>query len=206
MCIVNGRCTPEYDDFTSVSVKGLTVIDFWITPYENLSDWKMLRVIPISTFVQNMNMQVAGRLSDHSLLLLEVQVNPDNQPSPSHPNNVSYQNVAPPQHYNNTNSTKPVKYRIHEIPPTFMSSLDTLRKCEDLIDDLLLLQQQQRQVDDWYQRFIGVLHDEMNHFFRHLDDTPNARKNAQKMSKPWWEDSLSILNKDVHRKEKAWRD
>ncbi len=38
------------------------------------------------------------------------------------------------------------------------------------------------------------------------DDVPATKKNYYKMSKPWWSDECTELNKKVHQAEKLWRD
>ena len=86
-----------------------------------------------------------------------------------------------------------------------MNSTEAISKCEHLIDDLLELRQQQDEVDRWYDRFIVAFQEEMRKFFKEVKDSPQAQKNLRLLSKPWWNDDLTVLNKSVHKQEKLVR-
>lgn len=45
MCILNGRLSPDYDDFTSVSPRGMSVVDYIITPAKSFSLFSNFRVL-----------------------------------------------------------------------------------------------------------------------------------------------------------------
>ena len=37
MCVLNGRITPEFDNFTSISTKGNAVVDYMWVPHDILT-------------------------------------------------------------------------------------------------------------------------------------------------------------------------
>ena len=43
-CIVNGRISPEFNNFTSISPKGSAVVDYFMVPIDNLSTCKQFKV------------------------------------------------------------------------------------------------------------------------------------------------------------------
>ena len=113
--------------------------------------------------------------------------------------------LPPPCDYDQLAYQRPTRYKVDEVPHMFMNR--KIVECEKLIDDLLLAKSSQEEIDDCYNRFVEVLHDEMGLYFKKLEDTPQAKKNLLKhVSKPWWSSSLSVLNRRVHQLEKKWRD
>ena len=45
MCITNGRVTPEHDDFTFMSARGKSVVDYFIVPHEQINDCKAMYIL-----------------------------------------------------------------------------------------------------------------------------------------------------------------
>ncbi len=113
-----------------------TVIDYWLTPYKNLKNCTELKVYPITEYIRDKGIQPVRRLSDHSLVMLTINITHDVNEEEEEP---EYHNVAPLSSYQSNNPDKPVRYRVKEMPPDFMSSGDTCRKFEHLIDGLILL-------------------------------------------------------------------
>ena len=83
MCILNGRFG-EGDAFTSVSTKGLSVVDYCIVPieYSKIVNFKVRSMLDI---LHNHNLHSIGNLPDHSLLvwnfLIEEEAPCDDIPS-----------------------------------------------------------------------------------------------------------------------------
>ncbi len=44
MCILNGRITPQFDNYTSVSVKGKSVVDYFAVSHKNLGLCKSFKI------------------------------------------------------------------------------------------------------------------------------------------------------------------
>ena len=70
-----------------------------------------------------------------------------------------------------------------------------------LIDELLDMRLSQETLDEWYEEFIKLNHNEMNTFYKELDNTPRSRKNYFIARKPWWSDDLSESAKAVYAAE-----
>lgn len=79
-CVLNGRY-PIHDDYTYVSTKGLSVVDYCVVPYESLCHYKNFKVIRASVLC-NKSAQPgsfrANHIPDHSVLCWEFETNFDN--------------------------------------------------------------------------------------------------------------------------------
>ena len=84
MCILNGRFG-EGDAFTSVSNKGLSVVDYCLVPIEYFSKFANFKVHSMLDIVQDHDLHSIGNLPDHSLLvwnfLMEKETTCDDTPS-----------------------------------------------------------------------------------------------------------------------------
>ena len=70
--VVNGRVTPDLDNFTSVSSKGSAVVDYMLTGYETLPKAESCTVTPMLTLVEDLNISHVGRISDHSVMIFKL--------------------------------------------------------------------------------------------------------------------------------------
>ena len=74
LAILNGRITPEYDNFTCITTRSLTVIDYMVSPFEMLKDYTKCEVIPITEYIHSIGLETGARLSDHSIIKATVTV------------------------------------------------------------------------------------------------------------------------------------
>ena len=195
MCLLNGRVTPERDNFTSITKHGMSVIDYWITGYESLETVKCCEVIPVSDFVENIGLETGPKLSDHSLVLIRINICVDLMVDCDIPNcditdcdmNETSQQPAT-EEVRSPTYEKPTKFRVGEVPSQFMDNDRIWGELEGLIDDLLKVKQNQERIDEWYSCFLHTLYGEIDRFFKQFADAPKSRKNYMKMAKPWWSD------------------
>ena len=78
-CLLNGRITPEFNDYTSVTPhKGRSVVDYFITRQSDLDSMLSLKVVSCLDMVSEENdvnlIDDKSRLPDHSLLILELEL------------------------------------------------------------------------------------------------------------------------------------
>ena len=66
-----------------------------------------------------------------------------------------------------------------------MTSVESVRKCESLIDELLERKSRQNEVNEWYDHFIGVYQDEMRRFVKELKDVPQTKTSYRLIGRPW---------------------
>ena len=141
MALINGRITPEKDDFTSFNRFGMSVIDYWITGYESVCTVETCEVIPVADYINKIGLETGPKLSDHSLIFIQIKLCADLKEEESDISTTDDENTG------NNVYEKPIKYRIREIPPQFMQSENVVREFEGLIDDLLKAKLSQQEVD-----------------------------------------------------------
>ena len=78
-CIVNGRVTPHFDNWTNNStcnIGGCSVVDYFTCNYDYLQYFEKLEVIPFSDFIdQNLlidQVQSIAKLGNHSILCATI--------------------------------------------------------------------------------------------------------------------------------------
>ena len=67
-CMLNGRFGPNSNKFTSVSYRGLAVVDYCITSISNFNDITTFEVLLVQDMLDEYNIQVDGSIPDHSIL------------------------------------------------------------------------------------------------------------------------------------------
>ena len=76
-CILNGRVDPTKNDYTSISVKGKAVVDYFAVPYTSLQYIKGFEIVR-STYMVNISCKDMGfesrHVPDHSLLKCSIQL------------------------------------------------------------------------------------------------------------------------------------
>ncbi|CAC5413067.1 unnamed protein product [Mytilus coruscus] len=126
LCLLNGR-NYIHDDFTSISTKGSSVVDYCAVPYENLSRYKNFEVIRASVLCNKS--EIPGiinpqHISDHSMLCWELEANfSSNSEIKANKCSVSSKNQ---------NQKKSVSYNVKNIPNNWMSdqvSINSINEC-----------------------------------------------------------------------------
>ena len=70
---LNGRICPLEDNFTCVSAKGRSVVDYVLSSVENIDNIVSFRVAPVNNLLLELDLvqDIEGRVSDHALLICE---------------------------------------------------------------------------------------------------------------------------------------
>ncbi len=201
--IVNGRITPEYDNHTSFNVHGSSVVDYVLTQQENIDAFIECKTITMNNVLNEIQAMHPDfhpdRLSDHSLILTTFKESVD----------LDYGSLSVEDQTSETNKNvaghpKPTRYRMTGVKSDFLASEEKRQEIIALIDVLINEKMTQAKLDAWYESFIAVYHDEMNKFYRRLDDTPVSRKNYYIAKKEWWSDELNALAKETLVAERAY--
>ncbi|VDH89325.1 Hypothetical predicted protein [Mytilus galloprovincialis] len=186
-CVLNGRY-PIHDDFTYVSTKGLSVVDYCVVPYESLCHYKNFKVISV---LCNKSAQPgsfrANHIPDHSVLCWEFETNFDNI------NEICSIDLSHSAHnsLNQQNNTY-VLYDVKNIPSDWMTNNDILDKINMCIDNIQCSKGRQFEVDKLYNNFVEILHSEMNDKLETKVKVLNSTNNRKRrIKKPWWNDKLT---------------
>ena len=75
--ILNGRVTPNKDNFTYITPKGKSVVDYFLSSQESLHFFKSFEVMPSNYLVDKLRIHTVlgySKIPDHSLLLLKCKL------------------------------------------------------------------------------------------------------------------------------------
>ena len=82
LCVLNGRF-PDGNQYTSVSSKGLAVVDYCIVPIEEMADHHNFTITSMPEAAESLSLQVDAVLSDHSILSWNTPIVPCVSPQDS---------------------------------------------------------------------------------------------------------------------------
>ncbi len=190
-CTVNGRVTPEFDNYTFVSTRGTSVVDYFITPHDCIDDIVECRVDLVSSIIEDLGIESLisdnCREPDHSLLTIKINTSPF----------VIESRMLGAKNYTTPSSSIP-RYKVRTLPQNFMNSESLCQVLNDLIDEINVTMETQSSVDKMYDKLLNVIHKEMQDKL-----TPIAKGGRRKNTpyKPYWNSDLSGLWKTAHEKE-----
>ena len=191
-CVLNGRVDPQKNDFTSVSVKGKAVFDYFAVPYTSLQYIKSFEILS-SSYMVNLACRDVGyesrHVPDHSLLRCSIQlVGYENQSKSSIPNVSS------------------IKFDCGTIPPGFCDDVSFLLSLNEKIQEIGSSNSVQEEVNLLCSNFCGVLRNEMLQKLphRHIILKFGLNNKRRRYRKPWWNDSLADKWNQVCIAERNW--
>ena len=112
MCMLNGR-SEQGNGYTSVSPKGLAVVDYCLVPIDAFTQVSNFKTLDILDVAEEFSINLPSKIPDHSLLTWDLTVRTVMG------NNVLYTHVPCSKHY-------------HKIPDHFLESDIAQRKFEAL--------------------------------------------------------------------------
>ena len=200
LCIVNGRVNANKDNYTFVSTRGKSVVDYFCVPHECPTFCEDFEVFTMTDIVNENNIYTLNselsKIPDHSILCgkfqcLYVQ-------NTSNMFNESSKHIDKKQLVTTDNNKQ---YKFERVPPEFMKSSmwkDTILTLTENIEKMLYSQES---IDNMYTKLTKI--DEMD---RYLDTKGASRKTRKylKFSKPYWDDNLTVLWKNMCKCEKGF--
>ena len=209
MCVINGRISPLSDNFTSISSKGMAVVDYFLSSHDCIQSINHFKVLTMSDAIQNIGPEGVSRsptsISDHSLLIMYIATRDTTFPGGS---GHGHGPRVPPGSNTNSNSTEnanlPPRFRIQEVPDDFLQSDESRAKLISLIDEIENSRNTQVEINGIYSKLKNMYIDEMTTHFRTVNTTPMAKKKYRFTCKEWWDDELTALWKDLHEAEKIF--
>ena len=204
-CVVNGRISPEKDNFTFVHPRGRSVVDYFLTSIDCIDTCIDFEVLPPGAALDKCCPKTLGRsssaLSDHSVLLLTISTNIDIQCESltDHAGSDVQQSSTPCAMSSDDIFYK--RFKIQTIPTDFLSSVETNTALTKLIEDCETRISNQNCIDSLYSDLCKIYHDEMNANFRSSNVYPVARKRYLRSPKPFWNNELKLLWEEVRKTE-----
>ena len=194
VCVLNGRLDPEKDNFTYISDKGKSVVDYIMVPHDCYANCKSFQVMTMSDIIDRYSLQsfISERCKppDHSLLVCHFTL----EHYMIHSENDMEETEL--------NSSK-VKYRFDRAPDLFMSSDVWKSGVRKMIEHCISIQKSQEEVDKLYTEFNAMLLEEMDEYVKYTSASTSCRKRL-KNHKPYWNDELLELWKNMNKAEKEF--
>ncbi len=198
-CVLNGRqgiCAK--DDFTSVSTKGLSVVDFCIVPHENLDIYSEFKVHRAREMMQEHNcvpeVDPSKSIPDHSLLSwsIECECLVYDRTDMTRVGNIM---------------TKSFTKWSRDVPGDFMNSEQALKEINEAIARLEIIQNDQDEIDEVYENLCMSIKTEMNEKLesKKVTITSGLSNKRRKICKPWWNEELTEMWNAVCLAEDRWR-
>ena len=174
LCILNGRFDRDEDGHTSVSTRGMAVVDYMICPTKSFDSFEKFRVVdPMEVIIEN-NLAIDSKVPDHRLITVDISM----EVTRSNKRSVSTGAVKrmPENYMHDQKILERLQQLGHE-----MSGKDTSRSVASL--------------DDMYGEFCDIIESQLD------VKQPKPRKGH---GKQWWNSSLSAQVKEVRKALKQW--
>ncbi|XP_053391424.1 uncharacterized protein LOC128554201, partial [Mercenaria mercenaria] len=179
-CTLNSRF--QNDNFTSISMKGKSVVDYICVPHDVFQQCQSFSVITIQSFVDENDLHgLIGQrscLPDHSVLLVRVSLNID---------------ISRADRFTNNPSTPTsFKYKLNHIPTDFMNRDIARLAILEVIGRIESARDTQFEIDSIYCKLCDTILNEMNHSIPRYNAS-NRTKKRNKNAKPYWNEELTDL-------------
>ena len=174
MCMLNGRVGDS--DYTYISNKGKSVVDYAWVPHEQLSNWTNFKVHRVSNLISSFGLCVPDSQPDHSVLQWDLLL-PQNVYTPTESGAVN-------------ESVKSERYIVKDIPSTFFNDEDTsviLERTINRIDQAIVIQ---NDLDSAYEQFVNMVTTEMDKKLPTKNVSQMFVKSKKSLYKPYWNDEL----------------
>ena len=185
-CILNGRIGHQ-DNFTCVSKKGRSVVDYVVVPHENLPLISDFKVNLVSDLIESLNISVPERRPDHSLLEWKFAI--------------PHTNLSD----KNDNGIRSKRYNVAKLTTDFLLSDSCAARIEETIRTIETELNDNRHINGAYDTFVSFLTNEMD-----LAGLTEERSTQQKHNrvnsryKPYWDDALQAKWDLSREKERMW--
>lgn len=179
-CVLNGRLNAVDNNYTYVTTRGKSVVDYIICPLSQLSSVLNFEVKLMSDLINPVNYGERCRVSDHSLLISKWCLSGFTSMNRTHRGTRQI----------NRPTADVVVNRMYTIDPPVIDFLTNPRKRNALLNmcnNQLNALSTQDEVDEVYDRFVSECHAEMNEMFSYKDYKAGFEKKTNKFkAKPWW--------------------
>ena len=191
-CILNGRNSTK-NDFTSVSSKGSSVVDYCLVSHSDLPMFSDFHVYTASESVNldgNICTVVPSTIPDHSCITWKINI----------------RSCCPSDNEQHVDSEAFVKVNVKDVPENFGADDRFINEIHDCVSQLEQGFREQLDIDNAYTEMCAVIKAEMvdklpKKIYIQNSATSNKRR---RLAKPWWNESLNNLWNDTCIAEKKW--
>ena len=203
LCVLNGRLNPENDNYTCISTKGASVVDYIMVPHDVYFKCTKFNVYTMADLVDKYNLiPLLGnrcKLPDHSILHTEFCITSTVNETECSEEMIENTN----SHDSEFNMYYSKKYRFKNVPDLFMSSESWKSGVIELIDYFVNVRKNQDEIDKGYGEFCKLLLGEMDGYLKYSDASKRVRKRF-KNHKPFWNQRLTELWNVVRKEERKY--
>ena len=208
LCILNGRITQNLNDYTFFSSRRKSVVDYFLTPNENLRLCKSCKVTPISSILEVDNaftMLTPGGCPDHSVITLIIGDLVNTIPKKQVHDKINSQDLGiNKQNKQHFVPWSPRKYSIDRPNDNFMNNNSWKINLNQLICDFESNLRKKGNINHLYDKLCSIVFMEMDKYLDYTDSSKRSKKRL-KSSKPFWNSELTLLWKNMKDKEKELR-
>lgn len=185
--MLNGRI--GVNDFTYISPRGRSVVDYICVPYEQFEYISDFSVIKMLDLINSINFNPIS-IPDHSILTCEIKL----------PEKMKKCDVSRNENVENINR----KHKLNDIPDNFLSDTELLDSLQDTINRIENALNLNISVQSAYDEFCVLVKDEMDNKLPIRSNSLNRNKRGKSMYKPYWNPTPQKQWDKVYESEKKW--
>ncbi|VDI24173.1 Hypothetical predicted protein [Mytilus galloprovincialis] len=192
-CVLNGRIGNE-NNYTCVSKKGKSVVDYVVVPHESIPSVSDFKVNTISDMIDRYNMDVPDKTPDHSILEWKLAVmnkGPNDEPAFK------------------TQFKEIKRYDMSKLTTEFLNSEDCVKRISETVNRIENELSSNRCINEAYGSFTNFLMNEMDLAGLTVTspikyECKSKQSKAKTFLKPYWSDLLQQKWDAASKKEKLW--
>ena len=192
-CMLNGR-TEGSNNFTHVSHRGRSVVDYVLVPHEQMIDVKSMNVCLMSEIIETFSLNGCEKIPDHSVLIGEIEL--------LKYNDINLQKPEIPSTHGATSQTH--RYNVQQMPNDFMNNPSILQQIQQTFLIIKEKLTEQNGANEAYSAFTELIHSEMSEKLKRLHTRTSERKGNKLKYKKYWNDELEYQWNRVCDKERIW--
>ena len=188
MCVLNGRFGSS-DDFTCISTRGRSVVDYIVLPHEHLplvSDFKVHRV---SRIISDCGIPCPDTMPDHSLLDCSINF---------------FASIPIAENVQSSADVRRTKYRVDDFPDTFLRTEQYLQQIQGTISRIEALISEERNLNAACDEFGQMLRAEMDKYNLKCSTRRSNNPTHKSKRKPYWNTMLQEQWDKTCQKEREW--
>ena len=162
-CLADNQYKNYLYKFTHVSHRGNSVVDYVLTPYEQLIRIKEFSITYMSDLINALQMQGNSKIPDHSVLIWSLSVT---------------SNRIHKHHVNESQSAGKPSYNTSRNYESFLSDIEVRTRVNATIDKIISTLRNQSNVNEVYTAFTSLIFDEVSQHFPRRGNF-NGNKNAK---------------------------
>ncbi len=199
-CVVNGRVTPEHDNFTSISVKGAAVVDYIFVPISCLDRCLSCKVHTSQELKCVLNVK-CDKVPDHSLIEVNISVSY----SSLHVSSMMDVQQGSFTCFNNSTCAQDSQFN-HMFERYYLDKVDDIKLDDvyiDKFDELLNSSSNNIDINKIYDYFTDIYYKSHACNIK-CKDIRKIKQSGFQRGKPFWNAELGLLSSDVNLAQKEY--